>query len=187
MKRFRKHLMVVGILASSFAGGAVSHWVLSGTSTAEAAAKSRTKQNEEAMRWSFAKPVFTRKLTVGEPKTKASGTIDDTGMKLYDTRGKVRIRLESATGNLALSDGEGKDRVKFGVIRGGQTGMALLDASGRPRVQLDPGGLKIFNASGSEVGSFGFQSDGSVGVSVADKSGKLRRIDIEKKKSDKTP
>ena len=186
MIRIRRLLMVVGILASSFAGGAVSHWVLSGTSQAEAA-KPRTKTTEDAMRWSLAKPVFTRKLTVGEPKSGASGTIDGAGMKLYDSRGKARIRLESASGNMALSDGGGKDRVKFGVIRGGQTGMALLDASGRPRVQLDPSGLKIFNSSGKEVGNFGFQSDGTMGVSVADKSGKPRRIDIEKKASDKTP
>ena len=181
MKRTRKLLMVVGILASSFTGGAVSHWVFSETSPAEAAAKTRTQKNEEAMRWSLAKPVFTRKLTVGEPKTKASGTIDGTGMKLYDSRGKVRIRLESAAGNMVLADGGGKDRVKFGVIKGGDTGMALLDASGRPRVQLDSRGLKIFNASGREVGVFGLQSDGSAGVSVADKSGKLKRIDVEKK------
>ena len=72
------------------------------------------------------------------------------------------------------------------IFRGGDTGMALLDRSGRPRIQLDSSGLKIFNASGKEVGNFGFQSDGSVGVSVADKSGKLRRIDIEKKPA-KTP
>ncbi len=181
MKRFKNYLMVVGILASSFAGGAVSHWVLSGTSQAEAAAKSRTQTTEDAMRWSFAKPVFTRKLTVGEPKTKASGTIDGSGMKLYDSSGRVRIRLESAGGKMALSDSGGKDRVTFGAIKGGDTGMALLDASGRPRIQLDSRGLKIFNASGKEVGSFGFQSDGTMGVSVADKSGKLKRIDIEKK------
>jgi hypothetical protein len=179
MKRIRRFLMVIGILASSFAGGAVSHWVLSSASRAEAAPQSR-KQNEEAMRWSFAKPVFTRKLTVGEPKTKASGIMDGSGMKLYDSSGKARIRLESKSGTFALSDSGGKDRVKFGTIRGGQTGMALLDSSGRPRIQLDPKGLKIFNSSGKEVGCFGFQSDGSVGVSVADKNGKLKRIDLEK-------
>ena len=195
MKRFRRLLMVVGILASSFAGGAVSHWVLSGTSPANAAAKSSTKETEESVRWTFAKPVFTRKLTVGEPKTvgskivdgKASGIIDGSGMKLYDSSGKARIRLESTSGNMALSDSGGRDRVKFGVIRGGDTGMALLDSSGRPRIQLDSRGLKLFNASGREVGNFGFQSDGSVGVSVADKSGKLRRIDLEKKDPAKTP
>ena len=187
MGRFRKHLMVVGILASSFAGGAVSHWIMSETSHADAATKSSTNKNEEAMRWSFAKPVFTRKLTVGEPKTKASGTIDSAGMKLYDGSGKVRIRLESASGNMALSDGGGRDRVTFGVIKGGDTGMALLDASGRPRIQLDSRGLKIFNTSGEEVGNFGFQSDGTMGVSVADKSGKLKRIDTEKKDPAKTP
>ena len=187
MKRFKNYLMVVGILASSFSGGAVSHWILSGTSPAEAAAKSRTQTTEDAMRWSFAKPVFTRKLTVGEPKTKASGTIDGAGMKLYDSSGKVRIRLESAGGNMVLSDGGGKDRVKFGVIKGGDTGMALLDRSGRPRIQMDSQGLKIFNASGKEVGNFGFQSDGTMGVSVADKSGKLKRIDIEKEDPAKNP
>jgi len=181
MRRFRKYLMIVGILASSFAGGAVSHWIMSETPQADAATKSRTRTTEDAMRWSFAKPVFTRKLTVGEPKTKASGTMDGTGMKLYDGSGKVRIRLESASGKMALSDGGGKDRVTFGVIKGGDTGMALLDGSGRRRIQLDSRGLKIFNASGKEVGSFGFQSDGTMGVSVADKSGKLKRIDIEKK------
>ena len=181
MNRFRKHLMVVGILASSFAGGAVSHWILSGASVAEAAPKTKTQKIEEALRWSFSKPLFTRRLTVGEPKTKASGTIDETGLKLYDSRGKVRIRLENSTGNMALSDSSGKDRVKLGVIRGGRTGMAVMDASGRVRVQLDSGGMKLFNASGQEVGNFGFQSDGSVGVSVADKSGKLKRIDIDKK------
>lgn len=186
MKRFRKHLMVLGVLASSFAGGAVSHWILSGTSHADAAAP-RKRTNEDAIRWSFAKPVFTRKLTVGEPKSGTTGIMDGAGMKLYDTRGKVRIRMESATGNMALSDSGGKDRVKFGVIRGGRTGMALLDASGRLRVQLDSRGLKMFSPSGKEVGSFGFQSDGTMGVSVADKGGKLRRIDIEKKASDKTP
>jgi len=189
MKRFKNYLMVVGILASSFAGGAVSHWVLSGTSTAEAARKSSTKQTEDSVRWTFAKPVFTRKLTVGEPKTRggkivagqASGIMDATGMKLYDASGKARIRLESASGSMTLSDGGGKDRVKFGVIKGGDTGMALLDRSGRPRIQLNSSGLKLFNASGKEVGSFGLQSDGTMGVSVADKSGKLKRIDIQKK------
>ena len=187
MKRFKRYMMVIGVLASSFAGGAVSHWVLSGTSQADAAAKSRTTQNEEAMRWSLARPLFTRKLTVGEPKTKASGTIDGTGMKLYDSSGKVRIRLENATGNLALSDSGGRDRVQFGVIKGGETGMALLDASGRQRVQLNSQGMKLFDSSGKEVGNFGFQSDGTMGVSVADKGGKLRRIDIEKKAADKNP
>ena len=187
MKRTRRLLMVVGILASSFAGGAVSHWVLSGTSQAIAAPKTRIQKIEESMKWSLARPLFTRKLTVGEPKTKASGTIDGTGMKLYDASGKVRIRLENATGNLALSDSSGKDRVKFGVVRGGDIGMALLGTSGRPRIQLDSRGLKLFNSSGKEVGNFGFQSDGSVGVSVADKSGKLKRIDIETKDPAKTP
>jgi len=187
MKRFKNYLMVAGILASSFAGGAVSHWLFSGTSRAEGTTKSRGRTHEDAMRWSFAKPVFTRKLTVGEPKSKASGTLDGSGMKLYDGSGKVRIRLESVSGNLALSDGGGKDRVKFGVLRGGDTGMALLDRSGRPRIQLDSRGLKLFNASGREVGNFGFQSDGSMGVSVADKSGKLKRIDLEKKDPAKTP
>ncbi|MCP4376592.1 MAG: hypothetical protein GY794_10525 [bacterium] len=129
----------------------------------------------------MAKPIITRRLTVGEPKTKASGIMDGSGIKLYDSGGKVRISLGSASGTLTLADSSGKDRVKFGTVRGGQTGMALLDSSGRPRIQLDPKGLKIFNSSGKEVGCFGFQSDGSVGVSVADKSGKLKRIDLEKK------
>ena len=67
------------------------------------------------------------------------------------------------------------------ATRGGDTGITLLGKSGRPRVQVDSSGLKIFNASGSVVGIFGFHSDGTMGASVADKSGKLKRIDIEKK------
>ena len=187
MKRFNRFLMVAGVLAASFAGGAFSHWVLSGTSEVHAAAKSSGRSNEDAMRWSFAKPVFTRKLTVGEPKSKTSAVLDGSGMKLYDPSGKARIRLESATGNMALLDSGGRDRVKFGVIRGGDTGIALLDSSGRQRVQLNSRGLKLFNASGKEVGSFGFQSDGTMGVSVAGRGGKLRRIDKEKKSTPKSP
>jgi hypothetical protein len=173
-------MMVIGVLAASFAGGAVSRWVFPETQHADAASKRRTKEIEDSMRWSFAKPVFTRKLTVGEPKTKASGTIDGTGMKLYDASGKVRIRLESSSGNLALADRGGKDRVQLGTVRGGGTGIAVLDTAGRPRIQLDSKGIRLFSASGKEVGVFGFQSDGTVGVSVADKSGKLKRIDLEK-------
>jgi hypothetical protein len=181
MKQFKRYMMIIGVLAASFAGGAVSRWIFPETSQANAAAKTRTEKIEDSMRWSFAKPVFTRKLNVGEPKTGASATIDNSGMKLRDSGGKVRVRLESATGNMALADSGGKDRVKFGSTRGGDTGITLLGKSGRPRVQVDSSGLKIFNASGSVVGIFGFQSDGSMGVSVADKSGKLKRIDIEKK------
>ncbi|MCP4377342.1 MAG: hypothetical protein GY794_14340, partial [bacterium] len=146
MKRIRRFLMVIGILSSAFAGGAVSQWVLTSASRAEAAPKSRTKQAEEALRWSLAKPIITRRLTVGEPKTKASGIMDGSGIKLYDSGGKARISLGSASGTLTLADSSGKDRVKFGTVRGGQTGMALLDSSGRPRIQLDPKGLKIFNS-----------------------------------------
>jgi len=187
MKRFKGYMMVIGVLAASFLGGAVSRWIFPGTPQAVAASKSRTKEIEESMRWSFAKPVFTRKLTVGEPKTKASGTMDGTGMKLFDSSGKARIRLESGSGNLALADSGGKDRVKLGTVRGGDTGIALLDSSGRVRMQLDSKGMKIFSSSGKEVGRFGFQSDGSMGVSVADSTGKMKRIDLEKKDPPKTP
>jgi hypothetical protein len=133
------------------------------------------------LRWSLAKPVFTKKLNVGDPKGGTTGIMDFSGLKIFDTRGKSRIRMESSTGNMTLSDGSGKDRVKLGTVCRGDSGVVLLDSSGRQRIQLDTKGMKIFDASGKEVGSFGFQSDGTMGVSVADKSGKLRRIDIEKK------
>ncbi len=189
MKRFKRYMMVIGVLASSFAGGAVSHWILSDTSQAHAARKTSTKETEDSVRWTFAKPVFTRKLTVGQPSTrggkivdgKAVGTIDGTGMKLYDSSGKTRVRLDSATGRMALADTGGKDRVKFGTVQGGDTGVMLMDSAGRRRIQLDSHGLKVYNASGRLVGNFGFQSDGSMGASVADKSGKLKRIDLEPK------
>ena len=194
MTQFKRYMMIIGVLAASFAGGAVSHWVFSGTSQADAATKSSTSRNTNIRKWSRSETVFTRKVFVGEPQMsgskmigdKPSGVIDASGIKLYDSSGKARIRMESASGNIALSDSGGKDRVKFGTVKGGDTGMALLDRSGRPRIQLDSNGLKIFNASGKEVGNFGFQSDGTMGVSVADKSGKLKRIDIEKK-AVKTP
>jgi hypothetical protein len=183
MKQFKRYMMVIGVLAASFAGGAVSRWVFPVASQAQAAKKPRSV--EDALRWSFAKPVITRKLTVGDPKGGTSALVDSSGMKIFDSRGKVRIRMESASGNMAMSDSGGKDRVKFGTIKGGDTGVAVLDKSGRPRIQLDSSGLKIFNASGAEVGIFGFQSDGTMGVSVADKSGKLVRIDIDKQAATK--
>ena len=144
MKRFKRYMMVIGVLASSFAGGAVSHWILSDTSQAHAARKTSTKETEDSVRWTFAKPVFTRKLTVGQPSTrggkivdgKAVGTIDGTGMKLYDSSGKTRVRLDSATGGMALADTGGKDRVKFGTVQGGDTGVMLMDSAGRRRIQL---------------------------------------------------
>jgi len=182
MKRFNRYMMVIGILASSFAGGAVSHWVLNAAPEAHAASKRTT---EDALRWSLAKPVYTRKLTVGDPKGKTSALVDGTGMKLYSTSGKVRINLDSSTGGMTLADTGGRERVKFGTLRGGKTGVVLTDSSGRRRVQIDDRGLTIFSSSGSEVGSFGFQSDGSMGVSVADKSGKLKRIDQAPKPAEK--
>ena len=102
-----------------------------------------------------------------------------------DSRGNARIRLESGSGTLAIAGAGCKDRVKLGTVQGGQTGVAMHDASGRLRVQIDSRGLKIYNASGREVGNFGFQSDGTMGVSVADKSGKLKRIDIDKQPATK--
>ena len=181
MKRFKRYVMVIGVLVSAFAGGAVSQWVMSSGSQAFAAPKSKERSKEDALRWSLAKPVFTRKLTVGEPKAKTSATMDGAGVKLFDSRGKVRIRLESTSGNMVLVDTSGKDRVKFGAVQGGQTGISLQDASGRQRIQLDPNGLKIFNTSGKEIGVFGIQSDGTMGLSVADKSGKLKRLDLDPK------
>jgi len=178
MKQFKKYMMVIGILAASFLGGAASRWVFPETQQAEAA-KPRSK--EDALRWSLAKPLFTKKLTVGDPKGGTTGIMNFSGLTLFDTRGKSRVRVESSTGNMTLSDSGGKDRVKLGTVRSGDTGIALLDSSGRQRIQLDSKGMKIFDASGKEMGSFGFQSDGTMGVSVADKSGKLKRIDKDPK------
>jgi len=175
MKRFKSYMMVIGILAASFAGGAVSRWIFPTTPQAHAASK--TRSTEDALRWSLSKPVYTRKLNVGDPKGGVTALIDPSGMKLFGSGKKARVRLESSSGSLALADTGGKDRLKLGSTSSGGTGITLLDASGRRRVQIDADGLKIFNSSGREVGSFGFQSDGSVGASVADKSGKLKRID----------
>jgi hypothetical protein len=184
MKRFNSYMMVIGVLAASFAGGAASRWILPATPQAHAAPK--TRGVEDALRWSLSKPVYTRKLNVGDPKGGVTGLIDPTGMKLYGSNKKARIRLESGSGLLALADSGGKDRVKLGTVQGGDTGIALFDSSGRRRIQIDSGGLKIYSASDKLVGNFGFQSDGSMGASVADKTGKLKRIDLEPE-ADKKP
>jgi len=168
--------MVIGMLAASFAGGAVAQWLSSGPSEALGVdpALLRKREAERNRRlWTNANPIFTRKLIVAESKTKTLGTIDNSGLKLYDSSGKTRVKLDSGAGNLVLLDSSGRERAKLG------TGFALQDSSGRTRVMLDHRGLTLYGASGKKMGVFGLQSNGSVGVSVMGKGGKLRQLDVE--------
>jgi len=181
MKRFRKHLMVVGILASSFAGGAVSHWVLSDTSQADAKVRSHAKEHSEVHLWTMTRPLITRRLTVGEPKTsrskviggKITGVMDPAGMKLYDSSSRVRVRMEGASGNLALSDNSGKARIS---MQGTSGKLALSDSSGKARIRMEgaSGNLALSDASGRDRVKFGVIKGGDTGMALLDSSGRPR-------------
>ena len=122
----RNTLLIVGILAASFAGGAVSHWLLSPSpAIAQAADEEQAPQTVTAERF-----------------------------QLVDSEGTVRalLHVDDSGSGLVLHDTTGKARTAIGVNASGAPGVYIFDADGRPRAAMADGGgvfgVFISNAEG---------------------------------------
>ncbi len=172
MNNTRRMLVAVCILAASFAGGGLSHWLLS---PGEA-------QAQEA---GHPKYVRARDLYIIDESTdtvRAVINVSDDGTMAFNVRdkdGRSRFTLESnsASGHpeLKLLDTDGRTRVKLVTLSDGRPVMHLLGQSGRSAVQLSVEAtprIALTDKSGAVRADLSLDSGGSASLTIYDAGGK---------------
>ena len=147
MRHKRNWLAVVGVLTASFAGGGLSHWLLSGGRSAYAQQAAGVK-TVRANRFILEDENGNERASLGVDK-------DGPALILHDEKGNTRARLavfKDALG-LSLLDENGKARAALGMTEEGrEPGLWLYDEKGQPRAALtalkDEPGLWLYDEKG---------------------------------------
>ncbi|HDZ22392.1 hypothetical protein LCGC14_0204410 [marine sediment metagenome] len=172
MNNTRRMLAAVCILAASFAGGGLSHWLLS-------AGEARAQEAGHP------KYVRATDLYIVDKNTETVRSVinvsDDGTMSftVRDKNGRSRFTLESnrASGHpeLKLLDANGRTRAKLVTLSDGRPVMHLLGESGRSAVQLSVEGaprIALTDKSGAVRADLSLDAGGSASLTIYDAGGK---------------
>ena len=151
MAHCKKCLTVAGILLASFAGGTVSHWLLSAGSDAHAA---EAEQGEKIVR----------------------GNVFVLTGKRGKRRGMFMVAKDGAA-SLAFFDKDGRPRLMLGVSSNGLPALYLMGKNGRARATLsmttdDDVGLELKDNKGKLRVSVCLFANGVPGILITDKTGR---------------
>lgn len=172
MNSTKRMLAGVCILTASFAGGGLSHWLLS-------AGEARAQEAGHP------KYVRAKDLYIIDESTetvRAVINVSDDGTMVFNVRdkdGRSRFTLQSdrASGHpeLKLLDADGRTRVKLVTLSDGRPVMHLLGQSGRSAVQLsveDTPRIALTDKSGAVRADLSLDAGGSASLTIYDAGGK---------------
>jgi len=178
MKRRTSWLLVAGILASSFGGGALSHWLLSGTGTAQAQEAGRAPKIVTAQQFRVVDAAGKVVAILGLSEK-------DTGLHLFDDSGAMRASIRLAPHSApAFTQYDEKGKVRLALCLGEKDGTPRLyhhDQDEKIRMALvqtpDGGfGLSMYDAAGKTRSVVGLGPDGNPLLTQQDAKGTARAL-----------